>query len=404
MVSRILYWGDSPAVCTGFGVVARHVLRALHDAGHRIDCLTINSPGDFVDPEAFPYAMMPAPVAANDRVGAAAFARIIGSDRAPALVLVQNDLAVTHVAAGYIKSLRERGAKLPPIIHYFPVDCAVRRDYSAMLETADVNVTCTLFGQRAAADAFPNRVARLIPHGVDTRVFRPLPERAVVRDAVRAALGIPARATLICSVASNNVRKDLPRTLAAFAEYRATADQLAVLYLHTRPFSNGIDLNAAAAALGLVVGRDVFFPANYPSFSGVPDSTLNELYNASDVYFSTTLGEGWGLPVTEAMAAGLPVVAPRNSSLTELGAEGRAILYDCDEQIWVDNSGYRPLGLMTKIVAALRRALSMSVTERAQMTTVALEFARRLDWSLVTVRWVSLIDDWTRHGAALPRV
>jgi len=33
---RLLYWGDAPTVSTGFGVVARHVLGALHAAGHEI--------------------------------------------------------------------------------------------------------------------------------------------------------------------------------------------------------------------------------------------------------------------------------------------------------------------------------------------------------------------------------
>ncbi|MET0791824.1 MAG: glycosyltransferase family 4 protein [Polyangiaceae bacterium] len=362
--------------------------------------MTINSSGNFVDADAFPDSMLPAVGTANDRVGAAAFAHLLSTLRPLDLVFVQNDLATTHLAAGYVKSLRERGAALPPIIHYFPVDCAVRPDYSGMLEVADVNVTCTAFGQSATTKAFPNRAVLVIPHGIDTRAFRPLPERAAVRPAVRRALGVAADVTLICSVASNNVRKDLPRTLAAFAEYRATDDRSAVLYLHTRAFANGIDLNAAAAELGLVVGRDVVFPPNYHPLVGIADSAMNELYNACDVCFTTTLGEGWGLPITEAMAAGLPVVAPRHSSLDELGGQGRAVLYDCDERIWVDNSGYRPLATMSKTVAALRRSLSMSDGARAEMVSAALEFARSLDWSLVAPRWLSLVDSVLDRGAA----
>src|SRR5262249_54512238 len=111
-----------------------------------------------------------------------------------------------------------------------------------------------------------------------------------------------------------------------------------------------------------------------------------------DVYFTTTLGEGWGLPITEAMAAGLPVVAPRHSSLEELGGDGRAILYDCRERVWVDNSGYRPLGLMDDIVSALARAADQPELERRRMIEAARAFAVALDWSAVTPRWVSLMD------------
>lgn len=45
------------------------------------------------------------------------------------------------------------------------------------------------------------------------------------------------------------------------------------------------------------------------TFSGISYEKLNEIYNACDVFLFPTLGEGFGLPVIEAMATGLPVVA-----------------------------------------------------------------------------------------------
>jgi hypothetical protein len=216
VTGRILYWGDAPTVCTGFGVVARHVLRALHDAGYAVNCLAINATTDFPDPAAFPYVIAPVIPSPQDRVGARTFAHFVGAaDRAPDLVLVQNDLAATHVAAGLLKTLRERDLVLPPIVHYFPVDCAVRSDLSDMLTVADVNVTCTAFGRLETTRTFPDRAPLVLPHGVDTRSFRPLSERAAVRQAIRQTLGVPPQALLIASVAANSARKDLPRMLAA---------------------------------------------------------------------------------------------------------------------------------------------------------------------------------------------
>ena len=390
---RVLYWGDSPAVATGFGVVARHVLGALHGAGLSVNCLTINTPLDFVDPQLFPYGMAPAPTSGSDRVGTAAFVRALSSRSPPALALVQNDLAATHAAAAHLTALRQRGSKLPPIVHYFPVDCCVRRDFSGLLHAADVNVTCISFGQRETARVLPERAPLVIPHGVDTATFRPLPERASVRRVVRRALGVSEDALLICSVASNNARKDLPRTIAAFAQFRAHLAPRAVLYLHTLPFSNGIDLAAAVSACELVLGRDVLFPPNYhPLAAELDERALNELYNSCDLYFTTTLGEGWGLPITEAMASGLPVVAPRHSALAEHGADGRAILYECTERVWVDNSGYRPFAHLRDIVGALERATSMSPASRSQLLEAALAYAQSLDWSRVTPHWVALVE------------
>lgn len=398
---RILYWGDAPTVSTGFGVVARHVLRALHDDGYRVDCLSVNTSDRFHDPREFPYTILPAATSAQDRAGARSFARALSAPGALDLVLAQNDLSATHAAAGYINQLRAQGKRLPPIVHYYPVDCAVRADFSGMLGAADINVTCTEFGRRETLKTFPDHVPRVIPHGVDTRSFYPLRERVACRQAVRRAFNVAPEAQLICAVAANSVRKDLPRTLAAFAALRSRHTADAVLYLHTNPISNGIDLNAAAASCGLVVGRDVIFPNDYHPCAGIPDVALNELYNAADLYFTTSLGEGWGLPVTEAMAAGLTVVAPRHTSLAELGAQDRALLYDCREAVWVDNSGYRPLGALDDIVAALARATALSSVERERITTNALTFARSLDWSRVVPHWLALIRETIEGRARL---
>lgn len=54
------------------------------------------------------------------------------------------------------------------------------------------------------------------------------------------------------------------------------------------------------------VGNDV---GTGVTFSGVSYEKLNEIYNTCDVFLFPTLGEGFGYPVIEAMASGLPVVA-----------------------------------------------------------------------------------------------
>ena len=405
MAGQILYWGDPPTISTGFGVVARHVLGGLRTAGYEIDCLATNSVADFPNAAEFPYRIVPAGGTAQDPFGARTFVRILASARRYDLVLVQNDLQVAHATSAYVRSLQERGQPMPPIVYYFPVDCAVRRDLGTMIEVADVAVTCTNFGRGEVHRTFPDRDCLVIPHGVDGRAFRPLAERAAVRDRFRHELGAPPDARIVCSVATNCLRKDLARTMAAFAAARARHPEWppSVLYLHTVPMSNGVDLKAAADACGLTVGRDIAFPKDYHPLQGVPDAALNEIYNASDVYLTTTLGEGWGLPVTEAMAAGLPVVAPRHTAIADHGSDGRAILYDCRERVWIDNSGFRPLGRLEDIVVALAIAMSQPVEEARRMTEAARAYTAALDWSAVVPRWVALVSDLIARRGAVGR-
>jgi len=392
MAARVLYWGDSPTIGTGFGVVARHVLNALGAAGHRIDCLAINAVADFPDRDVAPYAIVPAG-APQDPFGYRALLRIL-TERPYDLLFVQNDLHVAHAAAGYLESLRDRGVALPPILYYYPVDCRVRPDLTGMLRLANEIVTCTAFGRSETGKVPGLRSPAVIPHGVDARVFRPLADRLRSRISFRRAHGIPETDMVVCSVGANNPRKDLPRTIAAFARFRDAMGSPVVLYLHTIPATEtGHDLTQAAAACGLIIGRDVVFPRDYHPIRGVSDQAMNEMYNACDIYLTTTLGEGWGLPVTEAMASGLPVVAPCHTSLREIAGDGRAILYECRDRIWVDNSGFRPVGHTDDIVAALVQAARQTPGERQRMIDAARDFAAGLDWTRVASWWVPIVEE-----------
>ena len=50
---------------------------------------------------------------------------------------------------------------------------------------------------------------------------------------------------------------------------------------------------------------------------------VNKIYNASDVYLTTTLGEGWGLGFSEAAACKIPIIAPYTTSFMEMSGYGK---------------------------------------------------------------------------------
>ena len=61
-------------------------------------------------------------------------------------------------------------------------------------------------------------------------------------------------------------------------------------------------------------------------FDYVPDSKLAVLYNASDVYVHTSLIEGFGLPILEAMACGVPIIAYNTADFEYLVKEWGCLL------------------------------------------------------------------------------
>ena len=68
-------------------------------------------------------------------------------------------------------------------------------------------------------------------------------------------------------------------------------------------------------------------------YSGVPNSLVGWsqlwlliLYNAADVFITTSRGEGFGLTVAEALACGVPVIAQNVSAIPEVVGPGGVLL------------------------------------------------------------------------------
>jgi glycosyltransferase involved in cell wall biosynthesis len=114
----------------------------------------------------------------------------------------------------------------------------------------------------------------------------------------------------------------------------------------------------------------------------VSDDELAELYRRCAVFCYPSLGEGFGLPVLEAMAAGAPVITSDVSSLPEVG--GDAVEY-------VDPHS------TASIAAALERVLS-SPGRRAELSERGLARAEAFSWSSTADRVIDLLGRAASRG------
>jgi len=163
-----------------------------------------------------------------------------------------------------------------------------------------------------------------VPHGIDTDIFRPVTE--VEGVPVRQALGIPADAFVVGMNAANKgsqkIRKSFPQAFLAFAMFlRKRPD--AVLYLHTEKHgqSAGVDLVRLAQACGIPEGK-IIYTDQYAYRMGLKPEMLAAMYSAFDVLLSPSMGEGFGIPVVEAQACGVPVIVSDATAQPELVGSG----------------------------------------------------------------------------------
>jgi glycosyltransferase involved in cell wall biosynthesis len=124
--------------------------------------------------------------------------------------------------------------------------------------------------------------------------------------------GTASQCQYVLAVAGEAPSKNLERALEAFAAYRADGGKLRMKVAGVKTAFHG-QFAAKAAALG--AGEAVHF-APY-----VSEAKMMSLYRNAAALLMSSLNEGFGLPVAEAMASGVPIVCSRTGSLPEVAGD-----------------------------------------------------------------------------------
>jgi glycosyltransferase involved in cell wall biosynthesis len=216
----------------------------------------------------------------------------------------------------------------------------------------------------------------VVPLGVDSRPrARPLPE-----GEVRARFGLGER-TVVLSLSAKRPHKNLMALIGALA--RIPAERRPVLVLPGYPTWHEPELRARASALG--VQGDVVFP------NWLSGEELEGLWSVAACFAFPSLYEGFGLPVLEAMARGVPVACSNASSLPEVAGEA-AILFDPHDEAAIAaaiESLLSPSPEVTRLRAAGLERVAQFTWERTAELTLA-SYARACGLQGPPPSWTAL--------------
>jgi glycosyltransferase involved in cell wall biosynthesis len=187
----------------------------------------------------------------------------------------------------------------------------------------------------------PDRV-RVIPLGVDTRVFRP-------REAPR----VPGRIVAVAS--ADSAMKGLTTMLRAIGKLATDRDVHLVIVAKPSPATEKLTAQ-------LSVTDRVRFT------HGLDDEAFSSLLASAEIAVVPSLYEGFSLPAVEHMASGTPLVASRSGALPEVAGDAAVLFAPADSED----------------LAAVLRRLHDSPAERAALSDRALRrVGERFAWPAV---------------------
>jgi alpha-1,3-rhamnosyl/mannosyltransferase len=210
---------------------------------------------------------------------------------------------------------------LCPVVHpeFFPAPVRARVGWLLRqgAARADWVVTPSRAAQRELTEhyGFPAERVTVIPHGVEPALVDL--EAPLDADDERVLRALPAEFVLY--VGRFHARKNLARLLAAMARLRDRRGEAVPLVIAGRDMWSERAMRAEVARLGL--DGSVLFPGY------VSDAALAHCYRRARVFAFPSLHEGFGMPVLEAMAHGVPVLSSQRSCLPEVCGDA-ALLVD----------------------------------------------------------------------------
>lgn len=214
---------------------------------------------------------------------------------------------------------------------YFPIDAhGIGGKLPAQLAHTLTHYDRVLVPSQWAAQivqrTLPNLKVDVIPHGIDTDVFKPYPKEEsqdlfsellspIAKWPVE-VLDVDGDALWIGIVATNQTRKDFGLGIEVVAEIAKSRPVF--LWIHTDRMKNEWSILELLSEFGLLRNAMV-------TIGNVKDEVMVRAYNACDLTLGIGRGEGFGYPIMESWSCGVPCIAGRYGAHVEFIPEDCAV-------------------------------------------------------------------------------
>lgn len=308
---RIGIFSDSPHFVTGYATQATNIANLLAARGHDV----IYFGHGYLGQDILPGTKYDGDLVHNFRVVGGGKAPYMQDVLSPYMKKYNIDVLIvlldTFMLYPWFINYDLSPAK---VVFYFPSDGGggLPLGCENILKRCNLSIAMAKFGKQQAEEVHGVKCMH-IPHGVNIKNFFPYSQEE--KEKIKAKLGLTGK-FIVGSVFRNQGRKMADRTIKSFALF-AKSNPDAVLLLHTDPDDQAQVFHLPSLIQRYNLENRVLF-TGMKFFNGFSYKQMNEVYNAMDAFILTTSGEGFGIPIIEAMACGVPVLVTDYTTTKEL--------------------------------------------------------------------------------------
>lgn len=321
----------------------------------------------------------------------------------PDIILLHGDIYM--FADNLAPELAKYKGKIPQIA-LFPIDGEnIPTKWVPFMEGLDGLICLTEWG-KAETEKHVRSSVRVAPLGIDPKMFYPISadEKTALRET---KFPFMKDKFVVTWIGRNFSRKNPGLAVMGFAHWVKKAKiKDALLYMHCS------DSDPAGFSIYEIIRRDyphianmVCMPENFHPGSGISRKMLAELIQCSDVGLNTSLGEGWGMPLTETMACGVPMIAPAHSACMEqIGPNGeRGELIEIAASFHASNNILQHIGKPESLSNRLD-ALYRNQNRWEKKARAGYEWASKMTWEKSSVSLAKAIFEFYREFSdGIPR-
>ncbi len=214
---------------------------------------------------------------------------------------------------------------------YFPIDAHSRGgglgpQLGHTLSHYDRRLVPSEWAREIVRRTLPDLQCDVLPHGIDCEVFKPYPKEES-RDKIGLLLvpnlqwpqneiNIPEEALWVGIVATNQSRKDWGLGIEVVTELAKSRPVM--LWIHTNLIKSEWSLLELLSDFGLL-------GCSMLTTGTLSDEVMAQCYSACDVTLGIGRGEGFGYPIAESWACGVPCVAGGYGAHAEYFPNGCAV-------------------------------------------------------------------------------